>query len=302
MDTVKLLNYMESLRYDRKMTQDVYLHNVISQRQYYRYRNGESEVPFDVIVKFANKLEIPLLKLISTYHEYAAKETETVRNYFNLIINKQLKESKKLLKEINNLILIDDEANFFFNLSQVLYDFFAKKINEEEMIEKLKKTSKYDEVMKKELIHDNEIYILGVIMEYSDNDRNLILNKIQSLRNNNKLMLSGNVLLNSQVFFWIIKNLGRKNRFKELIDVADEAINYSEKNYSYYSIEYFYYYKALAYYYLGNTSNFEKSLTKTIIHILNINEKRRKHFVEMIKKDTNIEYKSFFLKKIKEEF
>ncbi|HKL47682.1 MAG TPA: hypothetical protein VJ878_03355, partial [Candidatus Izemoplasmatales bacterium] len=82
----------------------------------------------------------------------------------------------------------------------------------------------------------------------------------------------------------------------------NEAINYSKKNYSYYSIEFFYYYKALAYYSLKDKVNFEISLTKTIISILNINANRRKHFIEMIKKDTNIDYKSFFLDKIKKEF
>jgi len=293
---------MESLRYDRKMTQDVYLHEVISQRQYYRYRSGESEVPFDVIIKFANKLQIPLLKLISSYHDYAAKETEIVRKYFNLIVNKQLKEAKQYSKKINNLILIDDEANFFYNLSRILYDFFTNRISTDKMISELKESSDFNNIMKKELIHDNEIYILGVIMEYSDDERDTILDKIQSLRNNNKLLLGGNVLLNSQVFFWILKNLGRKERFNELIDVANEAINYSKKNYSYYSIEFFYYYKALAYYSLKDKVNFEISLTKTIISILNINANRRKHFIEMIKKDTNIDYKSFFLDKIKKEF
>jgi hypothetical protein len=302
MDTVKLLNYMESLRYDRKMTQEVYLYDVISQRQYYRYRSGESEVPFDVIIKFANKLQIPLLKLISSYHDYAAKETEIVKEYFNLVVNKQLKEAKQHSKKISNLILIDDEAAFFFKLSQILYDFFTNNISSDQMITQLKSTCDFDNIMKKELIHDNEIYILGVIMEYSSEERSSILNKIQSLRKNKKLLLGGNVLLNSQVFFWILKNLGRKERYQELIEVANEAIDYSEKNYSYYSVEFFHYYKALAYFYLEDTENFEEALTKTIISIFNINPNRRKHFIEMIKKDTNIEYKSFFIERIKKEF
>ena len=59
MDNVKLINYMENLRYERNLTQEEYLFDVVSQRQYYRYRKGESEIPLEIIDKLANKLKIP---------------------------------------------------------------------------------------------------------------------------------------------------------------------------------------------------------------------------------------------------
>jgi hypothetical protein len=139
-------------------------------------------------------------------------------------------------------------------------------------------------------------------MEYSSKERTKILKKIQSLRKNKKILMGGNTLFNAQVLFWITKNLGREEKFQELIEVANEAIEYSEKNYSYYLMEYFYYYKALAHFSLNETSEFEESLTKAIFFIFNINSNRRKHFIEMIEKDTNIEYKSFFIERIKREF
>ena len=67
MDNVKLINYMENLRYERNLTQEEYLFDVVSQRQYYRYRKGESEISLEIIDKLANKLKIPYSRHIARY-------------------------------------------------------------------------------------------------------------------------------------------------------------------------------------------------------------------------------------------
>ena len=302
MDTVKLLNYMENIRYDRKMTQEVYLNEVISQRQYYRYRNGESEIPFEVIIKFANKLQIPLLKLISSYQNHAKQELDLINDFMTLILNKQLKEARIKMIKLKNSLLIDDEAIIFYKIGTTLYMFFSNQITNLEMIEILKEQSDFNNIMKKEMLLDSEIYLLGVIMEYSSQDRESILIKIQSLRRNNKILLGGHIIFNAQVFFWIIKNLGRCEKFKDLIEFSDEAIRYNKKNYSYYSMEYFYYYKALAYLRLDNIPQFEENLKESILYLLHLPEHKRQHFIETIKRDTEIDSIEFIIKRIKSDF
>ncbi|MBN2833376.1 MAG: hypothetical protein JXR48_00260 [Candidatus Delongbacteria bacterium] len=301
MDIVKLLNYMENLRYDRKMTQETYLQGIVSQRQYYRYRSGESEVPFDVIVKFSHKLQIPLLKLISSYQSSSEKEKELVKEFLNLVVNKKLDDAKLIKAKMKNFLLLDDETQVFFHVSKLLFDFYSNKISSIEMITQLKKNVGFDNIMKKEILHDSEIYILGLIMEYNEKDREQILKKINYLRVNNKLLLGGNALLDSQIFFWIIKNLGRLNRFSELISMAEIAIGLAKKKYSYYSIEYFHYYKALAHYELKQLKDFEDELFKTIAILLYMDVHKRKHFFEMIKKDTDISCKDFIIEKLRKE-
>ena len=299
MDIIKLLNYMENLRYDRKMSQEVYLHDVISQRQYYRYRNGESEVPFDVIVKFANKLQIPLLKLISSYQTYSEKEKEIVKEYFNLVLSKRLIEAKQFISKQKSLMLLDDETKLFYQVSRILHDFYQNKITNIQLLEKLKKQINFNDIMKKEMLHDIEIYLIGLIMEYSEKDRELIFAKIDSLRRNDKLLLGGNSLLDLQVYFLVIKNLGRMNRYLEVIEMADLALEYTKRTYTYYLKEYFYYYKALAYYFLNQKEKFEESLFCTVISLNQLDNYKRNHFIEMVKKDTNIDCKDFLEKNIK---
>ncbi len=302
MDIVKLLNYMENLRYDRKMSQEIYLQDVISQRQYYRYRGGESEVPFEVIVKFANKLEIPLLKLISLFQTHSEKEKEIVRNYCYLIIDRRLNEASKFISKYGRMLLLDDETKKYYYLATVLNEYFLDKISISEMIDKLKLKIEFENIMKKEVLHDSELYLLGVIMQYSDDDRELIYRKIINLRKKGKLLLGNNVLYNSQLYFWITKSLGRLNKYKELIDIADEAIEYSKRNFSYYSLEHFYYFKALAYYKRNMKKDFEESLTQTIYVLLQRDQHKRDRFFEMISKDTDIDCKEFLISRIKEEF
>ncbi len=298
MDIVKLLNYMENLRYDRKMTQEVYLDNVISQRQYYRYRSGESEVPFEVIVKFANKLQIPLLKLISSFQTYSEREKEIVTKYFNLVVALKLKEAKEFITKQRTLLLLDDETKVFFLVTKILHDFFLKKISNVEMVSRLKEHINFKETMKKEILHDIELYILGIIMEFSDEDREVVFSKIENLMKNNKLLLGSNPLLSTQVYFWIIKNLGRMNCYKEVIEISEVALEYSKKNYIYYLKEYFHYYKALAYYRTGQNDKFEEELFNTLLVLYQLDEHRRQHFLEIIKKDTEIDCKMFFIEKI----
>jgi len=300
-ESVKLLNYMENIRYDRKMTLDEYLQNVISQRQYYRYRSGESEAPFEVIIKFAAKLQIPLLKLISNYQTHTEDEVAFIKKYFNLVLRKNLDEAKRLINSRQDLMLLDEDSRVFYQIAAILHRFYSNNISKSEMIASLKATSDFTNILRKEILHDSEVYYLGIIMEFSVKDREIIFEKLRNLRENKKLLLGGNVLFNAQVFFWIIKNLGRMGEFEELVEIANEAIEFNVSNYSYYLLEYFYYYKALAYHALKDVEHFNEALKEAILYVLHLDSEKREHFLEMIKKDTEINAKTFIIDKIMEE-
>ncbi|MFP4478716.1 MAG: hypothetical protein ACLFPM_04735 [Candidatus Izemoplasmatales bacterium] len=302
MDTQKLLNYMDNLRADRKMSQETYLFDIISQRQYYRYRKGQAEIPFDVLNKLANKLDIPLLKIISSFQANAIAEKEIVNDLYKLVVRKQLSQAKLVFDKYDDFHFINSETQLIYFLSKVFYRFYRGEINTLDMIDILKDKIEYDQTMKKKILHDIEVYYLGVIMQHSNKDRNKILNKINQLRKANKLLLGGNTLLHSQIYFWILKNLGRSSRFEELLEVADIAIEEAKRNYSYHSLEYFYYYKALALMRTDQHLAFEEALTKTIYTLFLVDEFKRNKFFETIEKDTNIKVQEFIIDKIKKEF
>jgi transcriptional regulator with XRE-family HTH domain len=301
MDIVKLLNFIEDLRYERNITQEAFLSNVISQRQYYRYRYGESEAPFEVITKFADKLDIPFFKLLAQFKAETDKEQKKVETYFNYVINKRLVEADKLFNQFSKLKFIENDSKRFIKLGKTIYDFYKGSLSKFELVNILKRIINYDDILKKDSIYDIELYMLGIIMEYNDIDRKNILKHIISLNNKNKLIVSGNRLYITQGYFWITKNLGREKKFKEVIRFADEAIKYCKKEYSCYCLEYFYYYKALVYYKMGEQTKFEEELYNTIVVLLSLKEVARDNFINTIKKDTDISSVEFLLNKLEKE-
>lgn len=302
MDTKKLLEYMENLRVGRKISQSDYLNEIVSQRHYYRYRRGETEIPFDILNKLASRLDIPLLKIIASFQENILAEKDIVWDLYNVVVGRKFDEANQILKNNNDLLLIDNENRLYYSLAKILLKYFQNHITNEELVDAIIEIGNYPDIMKKQILHDNEVYILGLIMQFSDKHRGETLEKLDQLRKNNKLLLSGNNILKFQIYFWIIKNYGRMSRFDGVIDIADMAIKLSEKYKSYYLLEYFYYYKALAFYKTGRYDEFEKELTYTIRALCLVDKHNRNRFFKTIEKDTDINVKEFIFNKLEKEF
>jgi len=156
----------------------------------------------------------------------------------------------------------------------------------------------YKEIINRDSLCDFEIYLLGLVMEYSQADREVILNKLIYLFQNNKVLTGGNRLYNSQVYFWVIKNLGRENKYREVIEFADGAIKYSKNEFSFYSLNFFHYYKALAHYRLGELDEYIDEIYNAIIICLYQSSEKRNKFFTTVLKDTGINANEFILSKL----
>jgi len=285
----------------QNLNQEKYLHDVVSQRQYYRYLYGESEPPFDIVLKLSKKLNLSISRLIDKFQEDTQKENKQVQKYFNYVINKKNDEAQVLFSQLSSKPIISDENSKFVTSGKALFDFYTNTFSKRELIVKLKNIIEFDKLIKHDFLQDIELYMLGLIMEYSDNDRESILNRIMFLNKEKKLFTFGNRLYNSQLYFWIIKNLGRLKRLNDVIEISIDAISFCHNEYSFYLLEYFYYYKALAYYKLGNTIKFEKELFKTI-EILNFLEiEKRRKFEDVILSDTGKNVRDYYLEKLKQQ-
>jgi len=298
MDSVKLINFMEELRYQRKLTQEEYLDGVISQRQFYRYRKGESEIPFEVIDKLIEKIGIPYVKLISQFIEQSKTQKELVLSYFNLVINKKAEEAEEIFVLINNLKLIDKESTTIVKMGRIISSFNKGYFSNLELCIQLKENMNFNEMIKKETLHDFEIYLLGLIMEYSEPDRLKTLEKVMQLLKTDRILIGHNKILLMQVFFWIIKFLGREKRYHEVILFSDLAIVESHKNHTNYCLNYFHYYKSLAHLRLGQTEEYEKNLYKAIVICIYQSGDNNSKFINTIYKDTGVDAISFIKSKL----
>jgi len=299
MDTTSLINYLETLRYQRKLTQEEYLHDIISQRQFYRYTKGESEVPFEVIDKLIERLGIPYLNVITQFTEETKKDKKLVQEYFNLVMNKKYQEAECVFERIDKSNLIDDDSISLAKAGKAIYTFYKGFFSKLELCTQLKENMKYDMLIRKETYHDFEIYLLGLIMEYSEKDRPIILKKLIQVLTDKKMYIRDNMVYMMQVYFWVIKQLGRDKKYNKVIYVAEKAIFVSNKYYSFYCLNYFHYYKALAHKKLNQMIEFEEDLYKAIILCFYRSKDRDEKFVNTIYKDTGINGIDFVKSKCK---
>lgn len=297
MNSLKLINFMENLRYDRKISQENYLDGIISQRQYYRYRSGESEIPFEVITKFAEKLNIPIANLLEQFdNEYSSEITKTL-TFFHLVSNKDNDLAYKEYTTMKNHVFISAVNENFFNCSKVLLDFYANRIRQDDLVREISKMLDYPKVMKKSAFPDDEIYMLGLLMEYSDKDRKAILKKLYDVLRNNNNLLGGNVSAEFRVYFWMIKNFGKIELYHEVIEMCEIAIKKCEMNYMHYLLDYFHYYKALAHKRLGEEEAFEHHLVRAILNLEHRTPSVKQKFYEQIVKDTGIDPADFAIER-----
>ena len=64
MKSQELCNYLERLRTARNISQESLAQGITSLRQYRRYMNGESEIPFQIIDQLCDRLGIKTINLI----------------------------------------------------------------------------------------------------------------------------------------------------------------------------------------------------------------------------------------------
>lgn len=301
MNANQLINYMERLRYERNLTQEKYLHGIVSNRQYFRYRNEESEAPFDIVEKLSQRLEIPIFRLIAQFQEEQQQEKKLVRDYINFVIHQQLDNAEILFEQLRSVRTLDEHSLRFVQLGKQLCEYYRDRLSKLELVSRIKEIISVDEMLKRTSIHDIELYMLGVLMNYSDQDRSRVLAFILSLYRNHKLMTGGNPIYVSQISFWIIKNLGREQRFEEVIEFCNEAIDFCRRNYSFYALENFYYFQALAYRKLHDEDRFFKSLIKTLEIIPLLGEEKQQRFKAMIEKDLGIHIENHDYKDVLQE-
>ena len=299
MDSLKLINFMENLRYDRKITQENYLHGVISQRQYYRYRSGESEIPFEVITKFADKLNIPISRLLEKFDDELSNEKQTTLIFFNLVAAHEIDKAYLEYQKMKNHTFISKVNENFFKCSKLLLDFYHNRIYKSDVVSGIYQILDYPKVMKKTAFPDDEIYMLGLLMDFSDKDRKRILKKLYEVVQNQGSLLGGNVTAEFRVYFWMIKNFGRNEQFAEVVDMCERAIKKCNMYFMHYLLEYFHYYKALAHLRLGEQDLFEMHLEQAILNLQHRTNAMKKKFYDQILKDTGIDAIQFAIDRFK---
>ncbi|MFW5838513.1 MAG: helix-turn-helix domain-containing protein [Bacillota bacterium] len=298
MNTTLLINYIDQLRQKRNLRLDVFIENIISQRQYSRYKKGVNDVPFDVISKLSNRLNISLGKVITEFEFSINNEVDEVVKFFNFVVRKQLAQAKQLDTHLAYRKFINNDIRQYYKISKLLLIYYEQEINQETLLNALKKETRYPNILKNTSLSEHEIYALGLIMQYDKNMIPPILEKLLTLNQSDHFTDVKNPYVTILNQFFIIKNLGRLKRYEQVIIYADKTIQFCQESLIHYMLHKIYYYKALAYHYLDKKELFEAALKDTIIEALRKPKEEQERFFLMIEKDTKINPKSFIKDKL----
>ncbi len=303
MNSMELSNYLEKIRYGRKLTQEDFVDGVVSLRQYQRYRSGECEIPYEKIEAFANKLGIPSRKLINQFEQAKNIQAKLLNQFYNAVANRDYENIQDLKNEIAKDVIIDEEKKTYFNHALILDDFIQKRISEDEAFEKTMNLIDYPEILKQDYFTDIEVLILSSLLNYLKLPRrNTLLQRLTDLFDNESSIMSGGYddVMHALILMRLSKSHGIVKNFSEVIRFCDLGISKGMERKTYHLWEYFYYYKALAYFRLEDYVNYEDSLFRcyNVLHMEG-NKKKIELFTGYIEKDFNINFHNFVLNYLK---
>lgn len=296
MDSKNLSNYIELLRYGRKISQENLVHEITSLRQYQRYRSGDCDIPLAIVGKFAKKLGVSSSKLLLGYESEIKNQQIIINNYYNAVVNRKLDDICNLRKEITNHEIIEDEKVALFQCAEYLNLYFEKRLASYELFEKLSNLIDYPNLLRKSILSEIEVFVLSNLLgTANDTENEKIILKLKTIYEDETVLVTGTYeLASTQVLFRIAKYYGKLMDYPNVLKFCNLGIDRGLFYKQYYLFEFFFYYSALAYFRTNDFPNFEKYLFRCFSVLeMEGNQNRKEKFRNMILKDLEINLDEF---------
>ncbi|MFK5883859.1 MAG: hypothetical protein QM489_05885 [Candidatus Izemoplasma sp.] len=296
MNSKMLSNSLEKLRYGRGLTQDEFVSNIVSIRQYKRYRSGECDIPYQVLNLFSKKLQTPLTNLLYEFESELLLETKAMNELYNAIVNKDKDSITKYFSKIDEEFIIDPENKMYYQLCLLVNNFYNNKISKSNIKLKIFLLISYPDILKKQILTDIEILVLSSLLDFqSQEERVILVKKLTDIITKQVIVISGSSnKIHSLVLLRLSKYYGILQDSAQVIKLCNLGIEMGKSARSYYLFDYFYYYLSLAYYKIDNTSQFKLCIFQCFNTLyLEDNISKIKIFLQLIKDDYDISYKSF---------
>jgi transcriptional regulator with XRE-family HTH domain len=299
MKSKELCEYLERLRSARNISQEAFTDGVVSLRQYRRYLNGESDLPFQVLDLLSEKLGIQTINLLREIETERIEESKKVDALYNSVSNNSTIEFMKLSAELRNREFLDVENEKLYKHSLINDQFSRGIISGEYAFESNKKLINYPKILKQTILTLTEMLILSSLVDYSDNplEKTEINDRLKNFIYDESFVLNINYQSAFNILlFRLAKFYGKNEKYDDVIKFCRIGINRNESLRYYYLNDYFYYFLTLSYYRLNDIKNHEKYLVKCF-NVLQFegNQKKIDKFTNLINKDFGIEFKEFVM-------
>lgn len=288
--------YFDRLRYEKGLTQEAFVDQIISMRQYRRYLSGSSYMPHDIITKFSERLGYRPQHIILEFEGEKIQEAKRINTFYNLVANKGYKEAYQMMEEYPFEKVIDPYNKLFYQHAVHYLFYRTLKMSEAELLEKTLDLIDYPQILNRSTLSSIEMVILSSLIGVSSfKETDLVAKRLLVFSDHPNRIYSGNSEhMQTLVLYRIAEYYGRNKRYEEVIKTCDKAIDFNRNIRSYYLLDFLFYFKALAYYRLEDEEAFEESLFRAYVTLrtdgLGLRYDRLK---ELIKGDWGIDFHTF---------
>ena len=299
---MEISNYLEKIRYGRKITQEDFVEGIVSLRQYQRYRSGECEITYEKIDQFAQKLGIPTKKLMNEFEREYNDQYRMVNQFYSAVVNKDYKLVLELKEKLDKELIFSEDCRTYYHHGNIMHNYYIDKIKKEDALKQSAKLVHYPTILKQAFFTEIEILILSFMLSITEKvEQNRILKKLTEIfETSNSIMSGENDLIYALIIMRLSQTHGSNKNYPKVIHLCDLGIQHGIAFRQFYLMEYFFYYKALAHFSLQEYDKYEESLFRcyACLHMEG-NKKKIEKFTKLIEADFQIVYDTFILKYLK---
>ncbi|MBU1142646.1 MAG: hypothetical protein KKH92_03265 [Firmicutes bacterium] len=288
--------YFDKLRYERNMTQEIFVNGIVSIRQFRRYLKGECDIPQDIINQLSRRLGFKPEYVIWDFESERLNETTLITNFYNSVANIDFAAAEDYNKQIKSKYIIDDVNRLYYTHTVNMLDMYKKTISEEVFVQKTIKLIDFPNILKNRMLSTAEIMILSTLISMRHfHEKEVIVERLKLYISQPNLIVSGH---NENVILLCLQRLsqyeGINENYHEVIRLCNQGIELSTKLKLFYLLEYFYYFNSLAYHKLGDIEKYEESVYRcySTLYAEN-NEKKIGKFTRLIEEDYGISLHQF---------
>lgn len=297
MNNEELCNYIEKLRYARNLTQKELVDGIVSLRQYKRYRSGESPMPFNIILAFADRLGIDPIGLLSNFDKEKNEETKLLNNLYGHVTKHELTEAKEIIERLNKTKIIDPTNKLYYKHAKLLFDLEMSYITTKEYVTETVHQISQSNLLDKSSLNQIEIVIMSTLLDYEDiYDVKNIIEKLNEIFENYEDNIYGSE--NDYTFILVCMRLatysGIHNDYEKVKHYSKIGIDYCSEYNLMYLLDYFHYFLSLVYFEENQLERHKYHLFQLFNCVrLENRESNINHYEKLVKEDFDVEYKTF---------
>lgn len=257
--------YFEKLRFDRHLTQEVFVEGIVSLRQYRRYLKGDSHISQDVVNLFCERLCYPTHSLLISFENERQEEMKRVVKFYNMVAYHDDNAYISFIKEYPRKRIIDRLNLMIYDHAIIAHEYNHRKITADDYAKMTLSLIDYPAILTKLPLSTPELLILSSLLySPSFDDRENLSKALFKLTENPNLVISGRTeIIYPLAMYRLIQYRGIQKKYADVLELCDRVIAYNQENRLFYLLDSFYYFKALAHSYLGQKDEFEEALFRT---------------------------------------